>query len=63
MSETTKQDLLDLAADLEKAGHIEFYEDHGDRAPDGTRLSPKGQKILKEACLFQAEHDKTLKPE
>lgn len=53
---TTKQELLDLADDVGKAGHLEFYLDHDDRAPDGDRLSKKGQKIIEDALRFYAEH-------
>lgn len=48
------KELLDLAEDVKRAGHLEFYEDHGDRAPDGTRLTNSGQRMIEEALRFQA---------
>ncbi len=57
-----KKELLDLASDVKKAGHIEFYLDHGDRAPDGTRLTESGQKMIAEALEFQANHIALTEP-
>jgi len=50
-----RQELLDLAADVDKAAWIKFYAGHGDRAPDGCRLAKTHQKLIAEALRFQAK--------
>jgi hypothetical protein len=50
----TPQDYIDLADDVAKAGHLEFYEDHGDRAPDGARLTENAKKMIEMALRYCA---------
>src|SRR5580704_6224459 len=61
MKKATRQELLDLAADVKKAAWLEFYLGHGDRAPDGTRLTKRGKAMIASALKFQADNDETKK--
>lgn len=49
MEETEENLARDLASDVRRAGHIEFFLDDGDRMPDGTRLTKSGQELLAKA--------------
>jgi hypothetical protein len=63
MKKSSKQDLLDLAEDVGKADYLEFFLGDGDRAPAGTRLTRRGQKMIEDALRYRAANDTTLKGE
>lgn len=49
-----EQEALDLAKDVRKAAYLMFFAGGSDREPDGTILTPSGQRLLERALRCYA---------